>query len=378
MDQSVSPHPFGSIAGFELTEAVARGLAADKIITPTAVQQAAIPPILEGRNVIIESATGTGKTLAYLLPVLQLLCHNKTSRATCYAPATELAVQTMRVAERYKDPSLATAALVATGNQRLMAERLQKSTRLIVGTPGRILEMVSNRKLKGVNLVVLDEPEPILASNQGSYLREVMSRPEPKLQFILAAATFGSHTERFISDYLGTDPVRTKVADDPLRNQIQHRVVRVHRDGDRDVELVRFIRQKKCKRAIVFVNSPHLVRHLYRTLNEQGIIAVTVSKERTKLQISQALRDFRTAKANVLILTDHAATGLDLARVPWVLHYELPNSAQAYVHRAGRTGRAGETGTSVVFVGEGERAALGRLEEALRVEFRQAQIFHWQ
>jgi superfamily II DNA/RNA helicase len=369
VDQSAPPS-FASIAGIEFTQAVAAGLAQDKIATPTNVQLAAIGPILAGHNVVIESGTGTGKTLAYLLPILQKLRLEPTTRAVCFAPATELAVQTMRVAERYKEPELKTAALVATGNQRLQASRLEKSTRLIVGTPGRILEMYEKRKLKGVNVVVLDEPEPILASRDADYLCEVLSRPEPKLQIVIAGATYGSNAEKFVREFMGSSVVRTKVTDDPLRSQIEHLAVKVRNEGEKDFVLARFLAKHQCKRAIVFVNHPNLTRHLYRYLIEQGVKTVTVSHERTKLQCEQAMRDFSKGSATVLLTTDQAATGIDVADVEWVLHFELPSSEKAYVHRAGRTGRAGKAGKSVVFVSDADRIPLLKLEKSLGFEFR--------
>lgn len=372
MDQDVPPN-FQSLAGFEVTPAVSSGFAKDGIAVPTSVQVAAIGPILEGRNVVIESGTGTGKTLAYLLPILQLLRTSSQNRAACFAPATELAVQTLRVAERYKEPDLKTVALVATGNQRQATAKLEKSTRLIVGTPGRILEMYEKRKLKGVNLIVLDEPEPILASRDAAFLCEVLSRPEPKLQIVLVGATYGGNAERFIGRYLGPDVVRTKVDDDPLRHQISHQRIKVRNEGEKDFVLARFLSKHPRERTIVFVNHPNLIRHLYRYLMEQGVSTATVSHDRTKLQCEQAMRDFAKGKASVLLTTDQAATGLDIADVAWVLHFELPSSGKAYIHRAGRTGRAGKEGRSVVFTSDAERVAVQRLQHELGFEFRSSE-----
>jgi superfamily II DNA/RNA helicase len=163
--------------------------------------------------------------------------------------------------------------------------------------------------------------------------------------------------------------VRTRIEADPLTSNIEHFYVRCRHDGEKDLALARFLQQNHCKRAIVFVNQPNLVRHLYRHLNEQGLKAVTVSQDRSKLQCKDALADFNQAKARVLLTTDQVATGLDVADVEWVLHYELPTSPKAYVHRAGRTGRAGQNGSSVVFVGDADRVQLKRIERELGVEF---------
>ena len=218
-------------------------------------------------------------------------------------------------------------------------------------------------------MMVLDEPEPVLASRNAAYLREILTRPEPKLQLMFVGATFGVNSEQWILNLLGSDGTRTKVDDDPLTSRIAHQVVRVRHEGEKDFALARFVRKHDCKRAIVFVNQPNLVRHLYRYLSEQGFATVTVSPDRNKQQCKQALLDFGAGKANILLTTDAVATGLDVPNVNWVLHFELPNSLESYVHRAGRTGRAGQSGTSVVFVSDPDRPLINRFEQKLGVSF---------
>jgi superfamily II DNA/RNA helicase len=355
---------FETIAGFELTEAVTRGFAKDGIQVPTPVQRSAIAPILEGHHVVVESGTGTGKTLAYVLPILQRLRQLPAARAVCLAPATELAVQTLRVVERYKDANISVAALVAGGNQ----SRLQKSTRLIAGTTGRVLEMFAARKLKGVTMMVLDEPEPILTSRDAAFLREVLSRPEPKVQLVLAGATFGQQSERFIAELMGKDLVRPKVESAPLQTSISHHLVRVP-ENEKDYRLSLLLDDVDGERAIVFFSEPHKLRHVYRVLTDRRLKPVTVSPDRSKLDCQQALSRFRSAESRVLLTTDRSALGLDIPDVRWVFHYELPGSPEGYVHRAGRTGRAGRAGRSVVLASDEERPALKRIEQALSLVF---------
>lgn len=359
---------FGQIPGFELTETVLRGFQGDGIRSPTTVQRAAIPPVLEGRHVVIESGTGTGKTLAYVLPLLQRLRRAPEGRVVCFAPAAELVIQTLRTALRYKEPDLKVCSLLSTSNQKQQRARFHQSTRFVIGTPSCILDMYARRSLKGTTTVVLDEPEPILASRDAAFLWEVLSRPEPKVQLIFAAATFGANAERWIRERMGDSVVRTRIADDPLRSRITHAVVRVRDDVVKDRQLASFI-EEHCERAVVFVNQPHLVRHLYRFLNGRRLATVTVSHDRPKAECKQALIDFNRSQKRVLLTTDRAATGLDLPGVDWVLNYELPMSAEAYVHRAGRTARAGKAGQSVMFVTDAERPRLERIAHDLRIVF---------
>jgi len=359
---------FESLPGFVGTRETARAFEEDGITTPTTAQREAFEPILLGKHVIIDSGTGTGKTLAYLLPLLQRLRNGPTGKVVCLAPAAELAVQTMRVASRYKPGDLAAGTLAGGGNQRKQKDRVQKSTRLIVGTPGRVLEMIADKKLKGVTTFVLDEPEPILGSKDAAFLMEVLSRPEPRAQIIMAGATFGQNAAWLI-DRLGTDAVHIRTGETPLQNLIRHGLLRVRDSGDKDLQLARFCQAEKVRRAIVYVNQPHLIRHLYRYVNERGLRANTLSQDRTKEQCKQALTEFSRGEVDLLITTDRAATGIDIADVPWVIHYELPRSTQAYVHRAGRTGRAGKSGRSVALAVDQERIFVKRLEQELGIEF---------
>ncbi|HET7542498.1 MAG TPA: DEAD/DEAH box helicase [Polyangiaceae bacterium] len=358
--------------GLELDPALLAAFQADGISAPTPVQAAAIPAILAGQHVIIQSGTGTGKTLAYLLPILQRLRAPDSGRSVIFAPATELALQTQRVADRYKQASIQTGALVSTTNARKQKAKVTQSTRLIVGTPGRILEHFAARKLKGVTTLVLDEPDPILASSGADYLREILSRPEPKVQLIFAAATLGAHATRLADEFMGEARVHTRVSSDPLSTHITHQYLLARGEGTKDVTLAHFIEEAKCKRAIVFVNQANLLRHLYRFLSERRLTVVSLSTERSKLERQQALRAFAASDARVLLTTDQAMTGIDIPDVDWVLHFELPSSALAYVHRAGRTGRAGKSGHSVVLVTREDRARQERIAKELGLRFSSA------
>jgi superfamily II DNA/RNA helicase len=363
----LSADDFAALPGFVARPELSQAFATDGIQTPTEPQRGAFEAILAGKHVVVDSGTGTGKTLAYLLPLLQRLESSPEGRVVCLAPAAELSVQTLNVASRYKSAELNVGALVGGGNQKKQKDRVQKSTRLVVGTTGRVLEVIAARKLKGVTTFVLDEPEPILASKDAKFLLEVLSRP-PRPQIVLVGATFGLNSERLVESLM-TDVVRVKSEETPLVGLITHSRLKVRDAGDRDLQLARFLEQEKANRAIVYVNQPHLIRHLYRYLEDSGVPTVTLSQDRTKQQCQQAIREFSKGEAQVLLTTDRAATGLDIDSVPWVVHFEPPRSTQAYVHRAGRTGRAGKTGQSIALVSDQERFILKGLESELGISF---------
>jgi len=367
LQASAMDQPVFAVDGLEVDEPMAKALAADGITTPTPVQTQAIPAILAGRHTIIQSGTGTGKTLAYLLPILQRLKDPASGRVVIFAPATELALQTLRVAERYKVPTLLTGSLVSTAGARRQKAKVTQSTRLIAGTTGRILELYADRKLKGVTTIVLDEPDPILATRGAEFLREILARPEPKVQLIFAAATLGAAAQKLARDIMRDDFVHTKVEADPLSTHITHHFLQARAESTKDIGLAHFLEEEKCKRAIVFVNQPNLVRHLFRFLNDRNVSTVSLTDARSKLDRQQAVRAFASGEAKVLLSTDQAMTGIDFPDVPWVLHYELPGSALAYVHRAGRTGRAGKDGKSVAIITREERAPLDRIARDLQL-----------
>lgn len=349
----------------QVTPTIEQAFKQDGITEPSPIQRAAVGPLLEGQNVVLESGTGTGKTLAYLLPVLQRLRDEPEGRCVIIAPSAELAVQISGIARRYREPELTLATVIAGGNPK--QERLQKSTRLIVGTAGRILELYSQRKLKGVTMMVLDEPDPILVGNTPSYLREILSRPEPKVQLIVVGATMGTKSESFLNEVRGERVVRVKVDDRPVLTRISHHFLRVDPQA-REVALARFLNSENCKQAIVFLNQSQRVRHLYRYLADHGYRPATLSDERTKQQRREAIDAFAAGKARLLLTTDAAARGIDIPEVDWVLHYEPATSAPGYLHRAGRTGRAGRSGTSVALVSDPELAALQRFARELDID----------
>lgn len=362
----MTPTPFD---GIELTERIVAALAADGITRPTSVQVGAIPAILSGKHVLMHASTGSGKTLAYLLPILQRLREPDGRRAVVFAPGTELAMQTLRVAEAYAEEAVSVGGAVATTSQRRQRDRVQRSTRLVVGTPDRLLDLFRDGKLKGTHTIVLDELEPILASRGADFLFELLSRSEPKVQLIVASATLGPRSLAFIERFMAADCVRVEASENALQHDISHHFVRVPTGRSREVVLARFVQENKVRRAIVFVADPDQQSHLFHYLREHDLHPVTVTQQRSKNDRREGLEAFRDGRARVLIVSDATARGLDVPGVEWVLHYDLPRSAQVYVHRAGRTGRAGTHGASVAFVEDAARGTLRRIAEELRITF---------
>ena len=364
----MSESGFEHIQGLECSPRLLEALREMGIGAPNDMQRDAIAAALEGRPVLIHAPTGTGKTLAYLLPILQRLTDAE-GRAVVFAPGVELAMQVFRIANALKAPELKAGPAISTANPKRERKRIQKSTRLVVGTPDRLLPLFQQGKLKGTRWIVLDELEPILSAKGADWLFSLLSRSEPPIQLLVASATLGRRSHEFIDRFMGEAFV-AKATEQPMHDQIAHHVLRAKGSKGKETAMVRFMERHRCRRAIVFASDPRQQSYLFHFFEDHGIRTGTLRRDRTKQQRQQALASFAKGEADILLTTDDSARGLDLPDVEWVFHYDVPNMPEAYIHRAGRTGRAQRSGHSVVLADDRSAPALGRLGRALGVRFR--------
>jgi len=364
-------HAFAK-TGLSLTDELVKRLEKDGISEPTAVQESAIPVVLAGQDLVMQSGTGTGKTLAYLLPLLQRAMLDPEFRVVVIAPSPELAMQILRTAEAYKPPTLRSASLVGSGNIERQKDRLKQHPQVVVGTPGRVLEMIFDRKLltKSIKALVLDEIDLILSEKNEAELREICSRPEFQSEIIVASATFGKRGDAFARDFMSPARVRLQLQSSPLRQNIRH-LLAVFAAQRHEAGLVRLIRELDIEAALVFVHKSFYVAKLFNVLHNHDISCVTLSAAGNKLQREQALTAFKKGEARVLVATDAAARGLDIKGLAWVVHFEPANDKQSYLHRSGRTGRAGKEGTSVVMATAAELPLVERQARELSIELSQ-------
>ncbi len=357
----MEPKPF--LDGLLVTDTMQRAMASDGIITATQVQALSFAAIAAGQDVVLHSGTGTGKTLAYLLPVLQRL-REEEGRAVVIAPGVELAMQTMRVANAYKDPELKTAAAVATSNKKRQNKRIQQSTRLVVGTTDRIAELLSSGKLKGTRILVFDEIDPILSAKGFDTVTTLLSRSASKLHVLVASATLSARSQSFIDRFMPQALV-VRDPETPTSHAISHHTVRVAGRLGKDAAIVRFVQQNPGQ-IIIFAANMNQQSRLFHELTGHNIPTVTVSRQRNKQQRQAGIQAFRAGKARVLLTEDATGRGLDIPKVAFVLHHDVPHSLAVYVHRAGRTGRAGQQGRSVLFVEDAARSAVRRIASGLQ------------
>lgn len=357
---------------------LAEALGAMGIESPTEVQRQAIPAILAGRSVIAQSATGTGKTLAYLLPlVMQIDAANPAAQAVVLAPTYELAMQIYRVAERLAaalEAPVRCASLIGGANIARQIENLKKKPQLLVGSAQRINELVQKKKLAlgGVFAAVLDEADKLLDKQQEEATRRLVRALRPDCRYLLFSATVGERTLR-LADF-AREPQRIVIAETgKMPPQIENLyVLTAFRDK---IEVLRKLaRNLNVRRMLVFVNRSYDARALTERLQFHKLPAALLSAEGDKLARKKALDDFAKGTAGLLIASDLAARGLDVADVDCVVQYDLPEDERAYLHRAGRTGRAGKAGCVVTLAAPQEKEKLLAIARKLRIALQEKRL----
>jgi ATP-dependent RNA helicase RhlE len=326
---------------------------------PTPIQQAAIPAILEGRDVWACAQTGSGKTAAFALPLLQqtLSLDRDTPlrvRTLILVPTRELAAQvgeSIRLYARYM-PRPTKTIIVFGGisiNPQMMA--LRGSADIVVATPGRLLDLVDHNALRlaDVTTLVLDEADRLLDLGFSDELARIVERLPRRRQNLLFSATFPPAVH-VLAEELLHDPIRIDVpSTTATQPAILQRAIQV--DSARRTQLLRhLIVEQGWTRVLVFVGTTYSTEHIAQKLRRTGIQAAAFHGKLSQGARTKALADFKASRARVLIATDVAARGIDIAQLPAVVNYDLPRSTVDYTHRIGRTGRAGESGVAVSFV----------------------------
>jgi ATP-dependent RNA helicase RhlE len=361
-----------------LSQPILVALTAAGYANPTPIQCQAIPPVLSGRDLCGIAQTGTGKTAAFALPILQRLAAvprrpaPQTCRALVLSPTRELASQ---IAESFRtygmELPLSTAVVfggVPIGRQR---QQLARGVDILVATPGRLLDLVDSRSLtlSSVQILVLDEADRMLDLGFIHALKRIVKLlPRPR-QTLLFSATMPRTIEVLAQDYL-VDPVKVVVAPAATTaERVDQGVVFVSSDRKRDL-LATMLRDPTFARVLVFSRTKHGADRVVRHLAGTGIEAAAIHGNKSQPQRERALAGFRDGQSRVLVATDIAARGIDVDGVSHVINFELPNVPEDYVHRIGRTARAGAAGIAIAFCSDEERPYLRDIEKLTRCSLR--------
>jgi len=342
-----------------LLSPLAQAAAAQGYAEPTAIQRAAIPAVLAGRDVLASAQTGSGKTAAFALPLLQKLLDGRNDAARqlpalVLVPTRELAAQvgdTLRELARALPAPL--RIVVASGgvsiNPQLMA--LRRGADVVVATPGRLLDLVDHNALRlgALATLVLDEADRLLDLGFADELQRILGLLPARRQTLLFSATFPPAIEALAAKVL-SDPLRVDVPNEPASApDIAQRAIEV--DAQRRTQLlVKLVRDEGWARVLVFVATKHAAEIVADKLRKAGLNAEPFHGVLSQGKRSQVLEDFKASRVQVVVATDLAARGIDVVQLPAVVNYDLPRSAVDHVHRIGRTGRAGESGVALSFV----------------------------
>lgn len=340
------------------------------IAIPTPVQDEAIPLIQAGRDVVAQSQTGSGKTLAFLLPQLQKIDTAKRDvQVLVLAPTRELTVQIeSAIREMTVGSEIRSLALVGGANIDRQLEKLREKPHIIVGTPGRILEIQSRKKLKvhEVKSITVDEVDQMLELGNIEDVKKIVWSTLRDRQLLFFSATISAEAREIAQKWMN-DPVFIEAKQGEHMGRINHVWFGTQKQDKPDT-LRRLVRAYEVNRAIVFVNEGDRVWWLVRELNEMGLTAEGMHGDAAKIQREKAMNGFRDGKFQLLVTTDLGARGLDVEGVTHVFHFDPATDAEHYVHRAGRTGRGTNSGLSVNIVAPEEKFIMRKFETALGIK----------
>jgi len=341
--------------------------------TPTPIQAQAIPAVLSGRDVLAAAQTGTGKTAGFTLPLLQLLDKTEPTkvgpiRALIITPTRELAAQIDESVNMY-GRYLALPSTVVFGGVSIVPQKkkLKSGVKILTATPGRLLDLHNQGcvDLSKVEILVLDEADRMLDMGFIHDIRRILKLVPKQRQNLLFSATFSPEIRQMAKGLLGS-PVRIEVA---ARNSTADNIRQVVHPVDKSRKpklLCRLIHDGHWEQVLVFTRTKHGANKLTRTLEKDGISAAAIHSNKSQGARTRALADFKQHKICALVATDIAARGLDIEQLPQVVNFDLPNIAEDYVHRIGRTGRAGLDGQAVSLVSIDEHKSLAGIERLLR------------
>jgi ATP-dependent RNA helicase RhlE len=375
-----SSQPIASASGFSalgLSDQIVRAVVAQGYTQPTPIQAQAIPVVLSGQDLLAGAQTGTGKTAGFTLPILHLLSNKVVKRsstgkipirALILTPTRELAAQVEESVQTYGKHLPLTSMVIYGGvNINPQINRLRGGVEILVATPGRLLDHVQQGRLdlSQVEILVLDEADRMLDMGFIRDIKRILALLPKQRQNLLFSATFSNEIKSFASTLLN-HPVMVEVAaQNATADLVTQRIFPVDRDRKREL-LTHLIKTHNWYQVLVFTRTKHGADRLVKQLHQDDIVAMAIHGNKSQAARTRALGQFKDGSLQVLVATDIAARGLDISELPHVVNYELPNVPEDYVHRIGRTGRAGSSGEAISLVCVDERKFLSDIEKLIK------------
>jgi ATP-dependent RNA helicase RhlE len=363
---------------FSISPALLARLNANKFETPTPVQAGCIPPALEGRDVLATAQTGTGKTLGYLIPIVEMLQQAKdrnAAQALILLPTRELAMQVEKAFLAIRSSSQQTVALVVGGlAERSQLDAIRRGARLVVATPGRLEDFLKRKlvRLDQIKMLVLDEVDRMLDMGFQPAIARIASVLPAQRQTLCYSATLEGAVRDVVQKYLN-NPTRVEVGSvlKPAEN-VELRTFEV--EHEKKQELLEHLLGAEKGSFLVFVRTKHGADRVVRRLTRSGWSATQIHGDRSQSQRNAALRSFSEGRHRVLVATDVAARGIDVPHVAHVVNFDLPKVAEDFVHRVGRTGRNSAHGVASTFSGPAERGDLRKIERTLSIQMKRFRV----
>ena len=367
-----------TFAELGLTERLLRALEDARYVSPTPIQQHAIPLLLDGLDLLGIAQTGTGKTAAFALPLLQNLdedavkAPSRSTRALILAPTRELALQISDSIKTYgRHFSIHQAVVMGGVAQRPQVEALRRGVDILVATPGRLLDLVKQRlaDLSRCEYLIIDEADRMFDMGFIKDVRKIVAMLPEERQTLLFSATMPAEVAKLASEVL-YEPERVEIAAKTVAVEgVEQRVHHLDKAAKRDF-LSTLLKAPDMAKVLVFTRTKRGADQVVKRLARDGISAQALHGNKSQNARQRALENFRHGRARVLVATDIASRGLDVDDVTHVINYELPNEPECYVHRIGRTARAGAAGVAISFCDAGERGQLRSIERLIKTSLR--------
>ncbi len=353
-----------------LTEELLKAVRQKGYETPSPIQKKVIPVILEGKDVLASAQTGTGKTAGFTLPMLQILSQGQQMRqrpirALVLTPTRELAAQVFDNVKSYgRFLDLKSAVVFGGVKQNPQAVTLRQGVDVLVATPGRLLDLHNQKilSLAKVEILVLDEADRMLDMGFLRDIKKIISFLPAKRQNLLFSATFSKEIRQLAGSILNNPIPIEATPENSTVEKINQKAYRVEKD-QKSAFLIQLIKEGNWKQVLVFTRTKHGANKLCKSLLSKDISSLAIHGNKSQQARTKALEGFKNGSIRILVATDIAARGLDIPLLPHVINYELPNVPEDYVHRIGRTGRAGASGEAISLVGGEEMAYLRDIEK---------------
>ena len=343
----------------------------------TAVQKETFSPIFEGRDVLAESPTGTGKTLAYVLPILnKIKADEQKVQTVILAPSRELVMQIFEVVQAWsKDTGITSASFIGGANPKRQLEKLKKHPQIVIGTPGRLEELIKQKKLKmhEVKTIVLDEGDQLMIPEHLPTVGSIIKSTMRDRQVVLFSATLPVALEQDAEQWMN-DPVKVRIKkEDTVQSKVDH-IYFVTEARDKIILLEKLAKMANM-RALVFGKDIGNLDVMASKLRFKGVDLGVIHGDSKKMEREAAIREFRKEESTILLATDVAARGLDIKGLPFVIHVDFPETLAQYVHRSGRTGRQGASGTVISIVTAREERELKKYARELNITVQKKELY---